>query len=106
MIKADFYQKGNVLSGFRIRGHADFDEAGSDVVCAAASSAVQFAANLITEGFGLPAEIQVRDNDIRLLLPDSSRTDQSVTVLEALKMHLTFLSEDYAGTIQITLSEV
>ncbi|MBC3536416.1 ribosomal-processing cysteine protease Prp [Megasphaera hominis] len=37
------YDKNNRLSGFQIRGHADYDESGSDIVCAAVSVLAQTA---------------------------------------------------------------
>ena len=41
MIAARFRSCGGVLCGLQISGHADFGDAGYDIVCASVSSAVQ-----------------------------------------------------------------
>ena len=38
MVKVVFYKSGNNYYGFREYGHAGFDEAGKDIVCAALSA--------------------------------------------------------------------
>ena len=105
MVRAVFERKNGTLCGFRISGHAGYADAGKDIVCAAVSSAVQYATVLITEVFHEPDVESAHDNvtAVRLSEPEHG---QGSRVLEGLLMHLQFLSEDYPGTIHITFTEV
>ena len=49
MIQVIFTVKDNDICGFEISGHSDYAEEGSDIVCAAVSSAALMTANTITE---------------------------------------------------------
>ncbi len=103
MIKAKFFQTDGKLTGFEISGHAGFDLYGKDIVCASVSSAVQLTANGITEILGKKADISVGDNKVSLSLVDSFEEDK---FLQALKLHLELLADDYPGTIHISCMEV
>lgn len=106
MINAKFFQRENCLTGFSVSGHADYDNSGKDIVCASVSSAVQLASNMITDGFKIKADVSVDNQKISLLVTDSENSENARIVLNSLYQHLTFISEDYKGTINITLSEV
>ena len=58
MIRAEFYESDGLMSGFTFSGHAGYAESGSDVVCAAVSSAVQLTANLL-EDFDFSPDVNV-----------------------------------------------
>src|SRR5690554_3866479 len=47
MIKANFIFDENVLKTIEISGHAEYDESGKDIVCAAVSTAIIVTANAI-----------------------------------------------------------
>ena len=96
------------LDRLSITGHAGYAHSGQDIVCAAVSSAVQLTANLLTENFGLPAEIAAEDN---LIFIGRGRTgerdlDTFYRVMEGLRTHLQLIAENYPGTIKITYTEV
>lgn len=106
MINAVFFKEKSSLIGFSVNGHAGYDDFGNDIVCASVSSAVQLTANLITDGFGIEADVSVKDGTISLRVTDSGRKDQAGVIINSLALHLKFLSEDYQGTINITNTEV
>jgi len=106
MITAEFFRNKSEIIGFSIRGHADFSDSGDDVVCASVSSAVQFTANLITECFKAEADVNAVGDTVNLMLTGLPNRDNAIKVLDALKLHLELLAEDYEGTIKITFSEV
>ena len=89
MITARF--TGKPIASASISGHAGFADYGHDVVCAAVTSAVQ--------------QVSVLQDKIVLTLPGNS-TREAQAFLEALRLHLTVLSEDYPGTIEVFVSEV
>ena len=103
MITARF--TGKPIASASISGHAGFADYGHDVVCAAVTSAVQLTANGITEVLKAPCQVSVLQDKIVLTLPGNS-TREAQAFLEALRLHLTVLSEDYPGTIEVFVSEV
>lgn len=105
MINAEFFSTGGKLIGFSIRGHAGYSD-GDDIVCASVSSAVQFACNLITECFGNEANVTAAGDTINLLIKNTGDTENAVKVIDALRLHLSLIADDYDGTIKITFSEV
>ena len=47
MIRANFYQDNNKIQTIEISGHAEYDESGKDIVCAAVSTAIIVTVNAI-----------------------------------------------------------
>ena len=101
MIRAEFLKDGDRLSAFRISGHSGYADAGSDIVCAAVSSASQLVCNTITEHYNDKADVEVGDNVLSLKLREAS--DASFILIGALYEHLVILSEDYPDTISVTI---
>lgn len=94
------------ITGFRAAGHSDYAEAGSDIVCAAVSSAVIMAINTITEVIGVhPMALRVDDGEtfFRIEIKDESSCRD---VLAGLKIHLLGLEEQYSKNISVSYLEV
>ncbi|MBR5113364.1 MAG: ribosomal-processing cysteine protease Prp, partial [Clostridia bacterium] len=72
MTQVRFYIDENRLTGFEISGHSCFALKGSDIVCAAISSAAIMAANTITEVIGDRADISEKDGYLNFRLIDSN----------------------------------
>ena len=104
MTHAVFERKNGRLCAVSVTGHAEYADAGEDVVCAAVSSAVQLSANLITDTFRDEAGVKAEDNLIGITL--KGQAGNGSAVLNGLCDHLQYLSEDYPGTIQIQITEV
>lgn len=101
MIKAIFYRSGPRLTGFSVSGHSGYADAGADIVCASVSSAVMLICNAVTEVYKISASVSVGENTVAL------KTDSPDTrFIEALKLHLEALSEEYPKNIEVTVSEV
>ena len=103
MIRAEFYEKQGILTGFRFSGHSGYADAGEDVACAAVSSAVQLTANILEE-FGHAPDIKVGDNVIECICKDGG--DVTSGVLNVLKQHFEAILEEFPNTIKIIISEV
>ena len=86
MIRAVFFE-GENGRGFEISGHAG-GSAGTDIVCAAVSSAVYMAANTVTD-------------DGHLKFSVGEENDSAAAVLDGLKLHLTELSKQYPKKIKV-----
>lgn len=102
MIRAGFFRSGEMLTGFEIKGHAGFAENGSDVVCAAVSSAVQLIINLLDE-LGFDPDTEVGDNVIRCITEGG---DIPSRMIDQLRLHFGSILEEFPDTIKITISEV
>lgn len=105
MITVTFLTYSNALIGIRIGGHAYYGESGTDIICAAVSSAAYMAANTITEIEGIPAKIKESDGFMEILIPKAD-IKKAKTVLSGLKLHLTQLENQYPKNIEITYMEV
>lgn len=105
MILAQFQKGPGGLYAFTISGHSGYAEAGSDIVCASVSSAVQLTANAVTEVVKARAQVKVKENTISLFLKEPGN-QEAVHFLDALLLHLQLLEEDYQEFMKVTVSEV
>ena len=95
------------LVGFSVTDHAGYGEAGSDIVCAAVSSAAYLVANTITDILHLNATIRVDEENADMLL----RVEQKDAIrcrdlLAGFKLHIVALEEQYPENIQVSYLEV
>ena len=105
MIQAEFLTQSGELCGCRLSGHAGFADYGEDIVCASVTSALQLTANGITEIIKAPVQVSVLENEISVVLK-APVSPCARAFLQALKLHLEVLAQEYEGTIQIKVSEV
>ncbi|MBQ3379253.1 MAG: ribosomal-processing cysteine protease Prp [Clostridia bacterium] len=92
--------------GFSVADHSGYDEEGEDIVCSAVSSAVQFAANGITEVAGAEADVSVNEKTAEITLRTSPDNDGAQILLAAFALHMEILSEDYNENIKFCILEV
>jgi uncharacterized protein YsxB (DUF464 family) len=107
MIRITFEKAGGLYTGFEVSGHAGYAPEGRDIVCAAVSSAVQMAANAITEIEGCAADVaaDAENGFLSLRLKDRG-SPACQTVLRALILHMRALAEDFEETIAVYDLEV
>lgn len=106
MILISFFSSDSKLTGFHITGHSDYSEEGSDIVCAAVSSAAYMTANTITEILGLEPVLEVADGDMLLRSRTLSDADKAVDILNGFRLHTEGLQEQYPEFIHVTITEV
>ena len=101
MTKVCFLAGSKGLYGFEISGHSskNCDDEVGKIVCAAVSSVAFMAANTVTEIVGDSAEAVVDDG--MMIFKIKNPSEQSVTVLKGLKLHLEELSNQYSNNIKI-----
>lgn len=98
MVKASFCIRENSAS-FTIKGHSGFAEEGSDIVCAAVSSAAYMTVNTITEILGEKDTSKVRDGFLQF---ETSGNSAARDIVRGLLLHLEELSKDYPGYVTVT----
>lgn len=86
MTKVVFYKDGDSFYGFHEEGHAGFEEAGKDIVCAALSAMTMLIINTIEVVWG---------SDVRYKIDDET-TDITVTAKEAIPEYAEDAAKQYA----------
>ena len=96
--------EGERITGFSVSGHSGYSEAGSDIVCAAISTAVTMAEATINEVCGAKAKVRVKEEDARvtLTLPTSCDEEETVqAVLAGMMLTLLSIQEDHPDHIEV-----
>ena len=106
MTTVAFHLEGSRIVGFEVKGHSGYADEGSDIVCAAVTSAIRLCECTINDVLGLEASVKVRQKDasITLKLPGSlGQTNESTcqALLTGLMVHLTSLCEEYPENISV-----
>ncbi len=100
--------EGERIVGFQVKGHSGYAQAGSDIVCAAITSAVRLTECAVNDVLGLNASVKVKDDTISLKLPGSlGDVNESAcqALLAALMLYLTELREEYPDNILVVEEE-
>ncbi len=104
MIVAEFFENGGEIKGFKINGHAGYDDYGKDIACASVSSAVQMTVNAITDVFGFEADVSAQNNTVFFKTASGDIVLQKL--YKAFIMRLELLSQEFNETIKIKFTEV
>ncbi len=105
MIRAEFFVSEGELVGFHISGHAGYDDAGKDILCAFVSSAAYMTVNTITEIVKVPAKAEAEDGDMVLSL-DKHDAAKCRDHLKGLMLHLKNTEEQYPEYLTVKTTEV
>ena len=105
MTTVTFLKSDDIICGFEISGHSDFAEEGSDIVCAAISSAAYMTANTVTEILHINAQVTEDDGLMKVRMSPNDAL-KACDILSGLKLHLTALSEQYKNFIKVKFSDV
>ena len=108
MTTVTFYMEGERIVGFTVQGHSA-DE-GSDIICAAVTSAVRLTECAVNDVLGLGASVKVRESDasITMKIPGGlSEANETTcqTLLAALMVHFASLHEEYPDHISVMEEE-
>ncbi len=102
MITALFrVSEGAGYKGFSVSGHSGYSEAGSDIVCAAVSSAVMLTVNNCIDGFNVDGSAEVTDDTVRFTVNEKSQ--DADRLIGSLREHLEALSEEYPENVAVVV---
>ncbi len=62
MVKITFFKRDGIYYGFRETGHAEFDDAGKDIVCAAVSAMTMLVINAIEVSYASSVEYSIDED--------------------------------------------
>lgn len=65
MTTVTFLTEGKRITGFDVKGHSGYAEAGADIVCAAITSAVRLTDATVNDVLGLAANVKLRESPAR-----------------------------------------
>ncbi len=104
MITALFKASGDdSYKGFSVSGHSGYSEAGSDIVCAAVSSAVMLTVNIIIDGFNVDGSTEVIDDTVKFTVNKPS--ENANRLIGSLREHLEALSEEYPENVAVAVEK-
>ena len=105
-----FTMEGSRITGFTSSGHSDYADEGSDIVCAAITSAIRLVDATVNDVLGLAASVKVRENDASIsfrlpggLSPTAESTCQSL--LTGLMVYFVQLRDEYPDNIEVLEEE-
>ena len=106
MTTVTFFTESSRITGFDVKGHSGYAEAGTDIVCAAITSAVRLTEATVNDIFGLAATVKVREKSgsISLRLPGglSDRDEHAVQgLLSGLMLYFSELHDEYPDNIEV-----
>ena len=104
MTRVEFFNQNGRIVGFSVSGHSGYSEAGSDIVCAAITSAVQFAETTMTDVLGEQAKTRVHEDEARitLKLPNHCEEEDAVqAVLTGMMLTLSSWRDQYPDYIEV-----
>ena len=111
MVNITFYKRNGVYYKFVEEGHALFDEAGNDIVCAAISSMTMLVANSIEVSFSSNVDYQIDGDNNRITvtatdaLPeyceDEKRQFAVSGIMQAYYLELMSMLDDYYEYIDV-----
>ena len=108
MIRVTFAGSGADIRSVTVSGHSGFAAAGSDIVCAAVTSAVRLCSAILDDaaGLGCRADVDAAAAAITLSLPSGLPEDKRLLanqVLTGLRLYLQALAEEYPENIKIAV---
>ncbi len=106
MTSVTFLTEESRIIGFDAVGHSGWSEAGSDIVCAAITSAIRLVDATVNTVMGLCASVKVseRDGSISLRLPGGLAPTAESTcqnLLTGLMVYLAELHDEYPENIEV-----
>ena len=106
MTRVEFFDQDGRISGFCCSGHSGYAEAGSDIVCAAITSAVRLVDATVNDVLGLAASVKVheRSGSIEFRLPgglSAAAESTCQSLLAGLMLYFTELHDEYPENIEV-----
>lgn len=97
MIKVNSIYCEDILKGFEITGHANFDEYGSDIVCAAVSILAYTTVNSLDR---YAYDIEFTDNDETMRLIVINPSEESEVILNTFNTGIWTLTQSYGDFVK------
>ncbi|HHY35211.1 MAG TPA: ribosomal-processing cysteine protease Prp [Firmicutes bacterium] len=101
MLKVEFLKDGTTVIGFRVRGHAGWDEWGKDVVCAGVSAASHMAFAGLVEILGEGVRLEKSSGYMEVRVPAHTAALPEVkAILRAFELEMKAIQRSYPGNVE------
>ena len=94
-----FHMEGERIVGFTVQGHSGYADEGSDIICAAVTSAVRLTECAVNDVLGLGASVKVRESDASIIMKIPGGLSA------ALMVYFASLHEEYPDHISVMEEE-
>ena len=102
MTTVTFLTEGKRIIGFDAKGHSGYAEAGSDIVCAAITSAVRLVDATVNDVLGLAASVKVHERSGSIECGLSAAAESPCqSLLAGLMLYFTELHDEYPENIEV-----
>ncbi|WP_426448663.1 ribosomal-processing cysteine protease Prp [Paenibacillus sp. S-38] len=106
MIRVAIHRKADGrISGYRVEGHAFYDDPGKDIVCAGVSAVTVGTVNAVEALTGLELEADMDHGLLHVKVPSldsADRNEQVQLLLESMAVMLESIQQSYGAYIAIT----
>ncbi len=100
MITVKFFTEHSELRGFEVKGHSGLAVRGSDILCAAVSSACYMTVNTLTEVLKVSVDAEVKeDGYMKAVVSDA--TEEAKNLLRGFQIHISSLAKDYPKNLKV-----
>ena len=111
MTQIEMIYHNNIIIGFRMKGHAEFNLKGPDILCAALSTASQMTINGILDWTGLSIDDVIKEKNERkaileFVIPDKFSSITSQQMFKSFELYVEQLSEQYKEYVSLGRREV
>lgn len=100
MVKVSFYYQTNNIVRTEVEGHANFDQYGSDIVCAGISAIVFGSLNAL-DNLVSKQEVKIEQSNNKIVINVLQATDANQMILKTTLWQLKTISEQYHKNISI-----
>ncbi|GIQ70166.1 hypothetical protein XYCOK13_29900 [Xylanibacillus composti] len=101
-----FRQADAVITGFRVSGHAYYDDPGKDIVCAGVSAVAVGAVNAVEALTGVVPATEMEPGFLEMQLPaacrNSAAAEKVQTILETMEQMLLTIADSYGDFVRIS----
>lgn len=108
MTRIEIFRKNGSIFGYRAIGHSGYSEQGSDIVCAAISTALQMTLISLQEVLKLKPHVEIDEEGmmlVKLTEQDIKTCKEVYIVLDAMYIFLKELSKQYPKNIKLVEKE-
>ncbi len=109
MIKVDIDKSNNHFCGLKVTGHANSDEYGKDLVCAAVSTLAQTLCNSVEEVGNVPEEqmgLEIKEGYLKFSLKEKCQSDEVDIMFKMFVVGVEGIEATYPEYVKLRIKEV
>ncbi|MBE3518773.1 MAG: ribosomal-processing cysteine protease Prp [Firmicutes bacterium] len=101
MLTVELLRDGMSVTGFRVRGHAGWDEWGKDVVCAGVSAACHMALVGLADVLGEAVDLEKGNGYMMVRVPvHAAALPEVKAILRAFELEIQAIERSYPGNVE------